>query len=225
MIYLRMHACVFVSALCLYQGLFVHNVYSAVAVMTYRFWDSNPVLPNDEAPDEDVRLQIRAKALRVKSFAESVERQKSFSILLFTSIPLDHIWRHAQYAELQGALLQDLSVDKTNIFANAGRKFAAMLSAPVSESVLAPLFWQLAPIDCPDRHRELLREVLAVVAHQASHLWWRFIWRPCKFILSRGAALGLLARALVRKGVVWAPDKVGEALFGLPLPVAQTRRR
>ena len=153
-------------------GFMVHNVYGAVVGMTYRDWADGAVDAGDE-PDEDARLQVQKKAWRTKCYAGELARQQAAAVLLFVSVPLDHVWRQVQHLEHSGSVLQDLCVKRLNYFEVACCKYYKMASVPIAGGSLQALVWHFAPQGQP--RLALVTEVRKMILHQASHLCWRLV--------------------------------------------------
>jgi len=168
-------------------GFMLHNLAGATATRTFSSWEDG------DAPEEseDIRLVIKKKGYRVKCYAGSPSRQRRACVTLFTTTPLDHLWRHLQHIEVKGAALQDLGIPRLNSFSNAGRSFYQMVAMPVSEGPLAALFWHWGP---PGHaaHSDLLEEVRGLILHRAAHMWYRldlplrdFPYKLCRMIDAR----------------------------------------
>ena len=94
---------------------------------------------------------MQRKGWLVRQYTNQRKRQRNACLTLFVTLPVDHLWRHVQYREMQGGALQDLCVPRLNFFAVASRSFYAMLATRPSQSSLAPLFWEFGPPSGPER--------------------------------------------------------------------------
>ncbi len=149
-------------------GFFIHNLASAVAQMTFAKWKDADVGEDEE---NDLRLEYMKKGWRVRCYTADAQRRRRACLCLFVSLPLDHLWRHIQYAEAHGAALQDLCIPHANCFRRALNSFWTMVASPVSEGPLAVLAHQYG-------HEEgggLIKDLRWLIVHKAAHLWYRLI--------------------------------------------------
>lgn len=153
-------------------GFLVHNLAGAVVGMTYRRWEDGDA---EGVDDDDMRLVLRKKAYRTRMYVESEERRRRAVVTLFTSTPLDHLWRQAQYLEEAGAILLDMHIARLNPCIEAEVGMCALARGDVREvsSPVSPIFWQFAPSDDSDAHVQLLRECRHNILHRSAHLHFR----------------------------------------------------
>jgi hypothetical protein len=149
-------------------GFLLHNLLGAVAQCTFTSFDTADV----PAEDADVRDLIKRKGWRVKHYAMDEQRRLAACMSLSVNLPVDHVWRHVQHREENGAALQDLCCPKLNFFTQAGRSYYKMVAALVSQGPLSPLFWHFGHEGHAD-HAGLLRAARGAILQKAAHLWFR----------------------------------------------------
>eukprot|EP00969_Alexandrium_andersonii_P066719 2941527-Alexandrium_andersonii.AAC.1 len=96
-------------------------------------------------------------------------------------MPLSHLWQKLQRLDADGKALFDAIDARASPFRAASLDLAAMLTAPVAEGPLAPVFHQFAleweSLDeAGDVTRAaLVQEARRILASQIAQVWWRFI--------------------------------------------------
>ena len=124
--------------------------------------------------DEDEKIAIQKKGWRTREYTSCEGRRLRAALTLFSSIPLDFLWRRVQHLEVRGAVLQDLCWPPTNCYLQACHEYLQMLSGDATLGPFGPFLW------CFGRageagHTERIGEIRATTLHQVAHLWWRLV--------------------------------------------------
>lgn len=153
-------------------GIMIHGVGPSSGQMTFR--TRSEALAEDAAEnDEDLRLVLKRKSWRVRVYTGSPDRLRAASVSLFVVVPVDHLWRHVQFAELAGGLIRDLSWPKTNVFRVALSSYVKMLIVAISDGALSPLVRHWSPDETSCAYNEFVSELRLGICNRSAHLWFR----------------------------------------------------
>ena len=120
-------------------GFLLHNIGGIAVANTFTDWQSGDA---NEAEGDDLRATLRKKAFRLRHYATEVPRRRRATLVLATSVPLDHLWRHLQWIETAGAALLDVANPRHNPFKLACQHYSTMCSVDTREGCFSSLFWE-----------------------------------------------------------------------------------
>jgi hypothetical protein len=130
----------------------------------------------DEVEDDDERKVIRGKMYRARMFGTDQDRKEDLLNLLWTSTPLDHLWRLVQHVDEKGLSLYSLLSEDTNPFSRAGRLSVDIITRQGGGSDINVLLHHIAAHDAVKRRRVLTKFVDDVLEMNA-HTWFRLARR------------------------------------------------
>jgi hypothetical protein len=128
----------------------------------------------EEHDDEDFRAIVRGKHHRCRMFGTDAQRKENLLMLIWTSTPMDHVWRRIQLQDEAGNTLRDILNEETSPFARAGRMSVNLLTRDFQgvESDIDVLLHHIAADDM-EKKMSVLSHFQDDVLDMNAHLWWR----------------------------------------------------
>jgi hypothetical protein len=123
---------------------------------------------NDPGADfsDDFRQRVKGKSWRALKLGEDEQKKEQICCLLWTTFPLDHVWRVVQHGN--SSTLGSLDTDE-NPFRLCGASLAGIFLDPSDLHVFAYHFGK----DDPATELEIMERSLAKVLNMAAHNFWR----------------------------------------------------